>query len=60
MRADEQNDFPFCPIANAVDIPKDDGEKNDLTYEPKHFNQHPEKEIRFETHLADERVPKHD
>src|SRR5262249_28062210 len=58
--ADEQNYFPFCPIPDAVDIAKDDGEKNNLADEPEHFHQHPEEKVRFETHLADERVAKHD
>jgi hypothetical protein len=56
MGADEQNHFPFCPITDAIDIPEDDGEKNDLADEPKHFHQHPKQEVRFEAQLADERV----
>jgi len=35
VSADEQNDFPFCPITDAVDIAEDDREKNDLADEPK-------------------------
>jgi hypothetical protein len=31
-----------------------------LADEPQHFHEHPEEEVRFETHLADERVAKHD
>src|SRR5439155_17026686 len=58
--ADEQNHLPFCPIADAVDIAEDDGEKSDLADEPQHFHQHPKQEVRFETQLADERVAKHD
>src|SRR5437588_3975326 len=60
VRPDEQNDFPFCPIPDAVDIAEDDGEKNDLADEPKHLYQHPKQEVRFETQLADERVAQHD
>src|ERR1700730_1437810 len=60
MGADEQDHFPFCPITDAIDIAENDGEKNDLADEPKHFHQHPEKKVRFETHLADQRVAKHD
>ena len=44
MRADEQDDFPFRPITDAIDGTKDDAEKNDLTEEPKHFHYHPENE----------------
>src|SRR3981081_2119962 len=60
MRADEQDHFPFCPIADAVDVTEDDAEKNDLAAEPKHFHQHPKQEVRFKAHLADKRVAKHD
>src|ERR1051326_113367 len=60
MRADEQNDFPFCPITDAVDIAEDDREENDLADEPEDFDQHPKEEIRLEAHLANERIAKHD
>src|SRR5206468_11941619 len=60
MGADEQNHFPFCPIADPVDIAENDREKSDLPDEPQHFHQHPKQEIRFETQLADERVAQHD
>jgi hypothetical protein len=60
VSSDEQNDFPFCPITDAVDIAENDGEKNDLADEPKHLHQHPKQEVRFETHLANEGVTKHD
>src|SRR5205085_7034463 len=58
--ANQQDDFPFCPIADAVDISKNDAEKHDLSAKPEHLHHHPEQEVRFETHLANERVPKHD
>jgi len=35
-------------------------EKNDLTEEPKHFHDHPEKKVGLETHLTNERVAQHD
>src|SRR5213592_1581504 len=60
VRADEQDDFPFRPVTDVIDRAKNDTEKNDLAEEPKDFYNHPEKEVRFETHLANERIAQHD
>src|SRR5947209_11207515 len=59
VSSNEQNHFPFCPIADAIDVAENDGEENDLPDKPKDFHQHPKDEIRLETHLADQRVAKH-
>jgi hypothetical protein len=34
--------------------------KKNLAAKPEHLGQHPEDEVRFETHLANERIPQHD
>ena len=60
MRPDEQDDLPFRPVADPVDLTENDAEENDLAAEPEHFHHHPEDEVRLETHLADERVAQHD
>src|SRR5438105_2104425 len=60
VRADEQHHFPFRPIANAIDLAKNDAEENDLPAEPEDFDDHPKEEVGFETHLADERIAQHD
>ncbi len=60
VRPDEQNHFPLCPIADAIDIAKNDTEENDLPDEPEHLDNQPEQKICFETHLADERIAQHD
>ena len=60
VRADEQDHFPFRPVADPVDLPEDDAEEHDLAAEPEHLHHHPEEEIRLETQLADERVAQHD
>jgi len=56
----EQDHFPFRPIANLIDLPKDDAEKKNLPAKPKHLDQHPKNEIRLEAHLANKRVAQHD
>ncbi len=60
MGSDEQHHFPFCPIADAIDLPKNDAEKKNLAAKPQNLDDHPENKIRFETHLANERVAQHD
>ena len=58
--ADQQHHFPFCPVADVIDIPKNDAEKNDLAAEPKNLHHHPQQEVRLETQIPDERVAQHD
>src|SRR6266480_925337 len=58
--ADQQHDLPLCPIADPIHIAEDDAKKNNLSAEPKYFDDHPQEEVRLETHLANERVPQHD
>src|SRR4029077_16168569 len=58
--ADKQHHFPFCPVTDAIDIPKNDAEKNDLAAEPQNLHHHPQQEVRFEDHVPDERVTQHD
>ena len=60
VRADEQHDFPFRPVTDPVDLAEDDAEEKNLAAKPKHLDDHPEDEVRLETHLADERVAQHD
>ena len=60
MRADEQDDFPFRPVADVIDLAEDDAEEDDLTAKPEHFHHHPENEIRLEAQLANKRVAQHD
>jgi hypothetical protein len=60
VRPDQQNDFPFCPVANVIDTPKNDAEKNDLAAEPQNLHHHPQQEVRLEAQIADERVAQHD
>ena len=60
VRADEQHHFPFRPVTDAIHAAEDDAEKNDLPAEPQDFDDHPQEEIRLETHLANERVAQHD
>src|SRR5205814_10668707 len=52
--------FPFRPVPDVIDVPKDDAEKDDLAAEPKDLHNHPQEEIRLETHLANKRVAHHD
>src|SRR5438094_1648622 len=58
--ADQQHHFPFRPVTDVIDIPKNDAEKNDLPAEPKNLDHHPQQEVRLETQVADERVAQHD
>jgi hypothetical protein len=58
--ADQQYHFPFRPVANVIDIPKNDAEKNDLAAEPENFHRHPQQEVRFEAQIADKRIAQHD
>ena len=60
MRADEQDHFPFRPVADPVDLTEDDAEEKNLAAKPEHLHDHPENEIRLEAHLANERVAQHD
>ena len=60
MRADEQHDLPLCPVTNAIDIPENDAEEDNLPAEPKDLHDHPQEKVRLETQLADERVAQHD
>src|SRR5262249_56285289 len=39
--ADQQDHFPFCPVTDAIDISKNDAEKNDLAAEPQNLHHHP-------------------
>ena len=45
---------------DAIDLPEDDAEENNLSAKPEDFDNHPEQEVRLETHLADKRVAQHD
>src|SRR5215475_12065293 len=56
VRADQQHHFPLRPVADSIDIPKNDAEENDLPAEPKNLHHHPQQEVRLETHVPDERV----
>src|SRR6266487_242576 len=58
--ADQQHYFPFRPVADLIDIPENDAEKNDLAAEPKNLDHHPQQEVRLETQIPDERVAQHD
>jgi hypothetical protein len=58
--ADEQDHLPLRPVADAVDLPKNDAEEDDLAGEPEHFHDHPKNEIGLEAQLADEGVAQHD
>src|ERR1051326_2378297 len=58
--ADEQDHFPFRPVADSIDLSENDAEENDLAAEPEHFHDHPENEVGLETELANERVAQHD
>ena len=60
VRADEEDDFPFCPIPNSIDLTEDDAEKNDLPAKPQDLDHHPKNEVRLETQLPDEGVAQHD
>ena len=44
MRADEQHDFPFRPVADPIDLAENDAEENNLAAEPEHLHDHPEDE----------------
>src|SRR5215831_16151434 len=58
--ADQQHHLPLRPVADSIDIPKNDAEKNDLPTEPKNLHHHPQQEVRLETHVANERVAQDD
>ena len=60
VRPDKQDHFPFRPVADLVDLAKDDAEEQNLPAEPEHLHDHPENEVGLEAHLADERVAQHD
>src|ERR1041384_6759287 len=59
VSTDQQHHLPFCPVTDAIDIPKNDAEKNDLAAEPKNLYHHPQQEVRLEAHVPDERVAQH-
>jgi cupin superfamily acireductone dioxygenase involved in methionine salvage len=54
MRADQQYHFPFRPPPDVIDVPEDDTKKNDLPTKPQNLHNHPQQEIRLETHLPNE------
>src|SRR4030095_4194043 len=58
--ADQQDHFPFCPVTDAIDISKNDAEKNDLAAEPQNLHHHPQQEVCLKAHVPDERVAQHD
>src|SRR5215467_4996610 len=58
--ADQQHYFPLRPVADSIDIPKNDAEENNLPAEPKNLHYHPQQEIRLETHVPNERVAQDD
>src|SRR6266478_3100632 len=60
VRTDQQHDLPLCPIADPIHIAEDDAEKNNLSAEPKYFDDHPKEEVCLETQLTNERVAQHD
>jgi cupin superfamily acireductone dioxygenase involved in methionine salvage len=60
MRSYEQDHFPFRPVADVADVAENDAEKDNLPAKPENLHQHPEQEVRFETQLANEGVPKDD
>src|ERR1039457_2678543 len=60
MRPDEQDHFPFYPVTDPVHLAKNDAEEKNLPPKPQDFHDHPEQKVRFETHLANERVAQHD
>src|SRR5258707_10427612 len=60
VRPDQQHDLPFHPVADVIDISKNDAEKNDLPAEPKNLDDHPQQKVRLETQIPDERVAQHD
>src|SRR5450755_531124 len=60
MRPDEQDHFPFRPVTDPVHLAKNDAEEKNLSPKPQDFHDHPEQKVRFETHLANERVAQHD
>ena len=47
-------------VADVVDAPENDAEENDLPAEPKNLDHHPQKKVRLEAHVPDERVAQHD
>src|SRR5436190_6967303 len=58
--ADEEHHFPFRPVADVIDISKNDAEKNDLAARPQNLDHHPQQKVRLETQIPDEGVAQHD
>jgi hypothetical protein len=58
--ANQQHHFPFRPVTDVIDIPKNDAEKNDLAAEPQNLDHHPQQEVRLKAQIPDERVAQHD
>ena len=60
MRSDQQNDFPFCPVSDPLDVTEDYFNEDDLPDEPKQLDSHPEQKVRLKSHFPNERVAQHD
>ena len=58
--ADEKHYLPLRPVADAIDLSKNDAEENNLSAEPKNLDNHPQQEVCLETHLANKGVAQHD
>ena len=59
MSPDKQDDLPFRPVSDAVHIPEDHFDENDLSDEPEQLDSHPEQKICLEGHFANHRVAEH-
>jgi hypothetical protein len=55
-RADEHDDLPFGPGANAVGVEIKDANEGELESEPEKFDDDPEQEVAFEDHFAGDGV----
>jgi hypothetical protein len=42
-----------------VNVTENNAEEDDLPAKPEYLNQHPEEEVGFEAHFANERIPEH-
>ena len=55
-RAQQHHHLPLRPGANPIGMRVDDREERQLQREPEHLHDDPKEEVRFETHLAHDRV----
>ncbi len=59
MGSDEQNHLPLGPVADLVHVTENHINKNQLTHEPKRFNDHPQEKVQLETHIPNDGIAQH-